>query len=84
MSDSIKMGDTVRLKSGGPVMTAGKIATVEDVEKGEADATGEITCAWFDVARCSAYVKEEIPWGAANAARFHVDMLVKADPPAQP
>lgn len=82
MSDLIKMGDVVRLKSGGPLMTVGKITTVEDVEKGEADdIEGAATCAWFEIMRGCAYVKEEIPWGGAQAGVFHIDMLVKADPP---
>lgn len=81
MSDSIKMGDTVRLKSGGPLMTVGNITTTEDVEAGEAIEGGAV-CAWFEALQgCSNAAPTAQMWGAARSGEFHVDMLVKADPP---
>lgn len=85
MSDSIKMGDTVRLKSGGPLMTVGAIREKDDeqVQAGESLEGGAI-CAWFEALQgCSNAAPTAQMWGAARAGEFHVDMLVKAEPEAK-
>ena len=74
----IKRGDVVRLKSGGPAMTVGQVLTSADeiVRDGERLA-GACICAWFEVARGCAYAKEDIPWGEARHAEYHVEQLIK-------
>ncbi len=78
MNDSIKMGDTVRLKSGGPLMTVSEIVTAEDAAK-EPDnyAEGAATCSWFTI---NGYAGPTPLWSEARYGVFHVDMLVKAAP----
>ncbi len=75
MSSDIKTGDTVRLKSGGPLMTVGEVSRPPKSRPPRDVEIGEATCAWFDVLRGCEYTKGEV-----HAAVFHVDMLVKAAP----
>lgn len=86
MNSEIKMGNTVRLKSGGPLMTVGAIRTKEDeeVRAGEALEGGAV-CTWFETLYgCHASnTGPTTGWGAARSGEFHVDMLVKAAPPPQ-
>jgi uncharacterized protein YodC (DUF2158 family) len=43
MADDIKKGDTVRLKSGGPIMTVKDIGNY-----GHSDTDDGVLCVWFD------------------------------------
>ena len=83
MMSKIKMGDTVRLKSGGPLMTVGEVREKDDdeVESGDAQERSAI-CAWFDTLYNCASAQGGNGWGQARAGEFHVDMLVKAEAPA--
>jgi uncharacterized protein YodC (DUF2158 family) len=40
MADTLKVGDLVKLKSGGPVMTVSAVSTV--------DSQTTVECIWFD------------------------------------
>ena len=42
MTEPFKTGDTVHLKSGGPIMTVTIVGTPDE------DGTAWITCTWFD------------------------------------
>ena len=77
MSSDIKMGDTVRLKSGGPLMTVGEIVTAEDAKKEPDSYTeGAATCSWFVEV---AYADKRPLWSDARCGVFHVDMLAKVE-----
>lgn len=57
--NNLKVGDTVQLKSGGPVMT---VANVKQLDEQEIEAGVIVNCQWF--------VKDELKIGS-----FHPDVL---------
>lgn len=63
MSDKLKAGDVVCLKSGGPRMTINKFRNNND---------NEADCSWF-------MKSVEKMWLHINSAYFHIDSLVKCD-----
>lgn len=48
MEEKFKVGDTVKLKSGGPVMTVNEIGTRLKNLRGDSEFSGQIKCIWFN------------------------------------
>jgi uncharacterized protein YodC (DUF2158 family) len=44
----LKVGDQVRLKTGGPLMTVSRLHTSADFSTGKSVFYGIVTCTWFD------------------------------------
>lgn len=59
----MKVGDLVRLKSGGPAMTVARVEECIPTDKDPGNGTGNVDCRWFDA---------EGKW---FITRFHSDEL---------
>jgi len=48
MEENFKIGDLVRLKSGGPLMTISSATKTTSFNGGPSKFTGKFKCTWFD------------------------------------